>query len=50
MNKKITEIDPEIKKKIIQDREKDYGDYQYNFTVLAEMFTLVLADNLKKKI
>ena len=42
MNKKITEIDPEIKKKIVQDREKDYGDYQYNFTVLA--------DNLKKRI
>jgi len=50
MNKKITEIDPEIKKKIVQDREKDYGDYQYNFTVLSEMFTLVLADNLKKRI
>ena len=25
--KKITDIDPEIKKKIIEDREKDYGDY-----------------------
>ena len=50
MNKKITEIDPEIKKKIVQDREKDYGDYQYNFSVLSEMFTLVLADNLKKRI
>jgi len=48
--KKITDIDPEIKKKIIEDREKDYGDYQHNFTILSEMFTLVLYDNLKKRI
>ncbi len=47
---KVTEISNEIKKKIIQDREKDYGDYQYNFTILAELFTLILAANLKKKI
>ena len=47
---KVTEISNEIKKKIIQDREKDYGDYQYNFTILAELFTLILAPNLKKKI
>ncbi|AGE60319.1 hypothetical protein [Pelagibacter phage HTVC010P] len=45
---KITELTNEIKKKIIQDREKDYGDYQYNFTILAELFTLILAPNLKK--
>ena len=47
---KVTDINNEIKKKIIQDREKDYGDYQYNFTILAELFTLILAANLKKKI
>ena len=47
---KITELTNEIKKKIIQDREKDYGDYQYNFTILAELFTLILAPNLKKKL
>jgi hypothetical protein len=47
---KVTEISNEIKKKIIQDREKDYGDYQYNFTILAELFTLILAPNLKKKL
>ena len=46
--KKVTDIDPEIKKKIIEDREKDYGDYQHNFTILAEMITLILYDNLKK--
>ena len=47
---KITELTNEIKKKIIQDREKDYGDYQYNFTILAELFSLILAPNLKKKL
>jgi len=47
---KITDIDKEIKKKIVADREKDYGDYQYNFTILAELFTLILAPNLKKKL
>jgi hypothetical protein len=45
MTIKIAEIDNEIKAKIIADREKDYGDYQYNFIMLAEMFTLVLADH-----
>ena len=47
---KVTEINNEIKKKIIQDREKDYGDYQYNFSVLSDLFSLILADNLKKKL
>ena len=47
---KITDIDKEIKKKIVSDRQKEYGDYQYNFTILAELFTLILAPNLKKKI
>ena len=39
---KITELDQEIEKKIINDREKDYGNYQENFTLLAEMFTIIL--------
>ena len=47
---KVTDISNEIKKKIVQDREKDYGDYQYNFSVLADLFTLILAENLKKKL
>ena len=46
---KITDLDKEIKKKIVSDRQKEYGDYQYNFTILAELFTLILAPNLKKK-
>jgi len=47
---KITDLEKEIKKKIVSDRQKDYGDYQYNFTILADLFTLILADNLKKKL
>ena len=47
---KITDLEKEIKKKIVADRQKDYGDYQYNFTILAELFTLILAPNLKKKL
>ena len=39
-----------VKKKIVADRQKEYGDYQYNFTILAELFTLILAPNLKKKL
>ena len=45
---KITDIDKEIRKEF--DRQKEYGDYQYNFTILAELFTLILAPNLKKKL
>ena len=50
MDKKITEIDQEIEKKIIDDRQKDYGNYQENFVMLAEMFTIILANNLKARI
>ena len=50
MTVKIADLDKDIKAKIIAEREKDYGDYQHNFIMLAEMFTLVLADSLKKRI
>ena len=50
MDNKITDIDQEIEKKVINDREKDYGNYQENFVMLAEMFTIILAGNLKKRI
>ena len=47
---KITDIDQEIEKKIIDDRQKDYGNYQENFIMLAEMFTIILAGSLKKRV
>ena len=50
MDKKITDIDQEIEKKIIDDRHKDYGNYQENFIMLADMFTIILANNLKTRI
>tara|TARA_R100001369_G_scaffold35761_1_gene61089 strand:- start:114 stop:419 length:306 start_codon:yes stop_codon:yes gene_type:complete len=50
MDKKITDIDQEIEKKIIADRQKDYGNYQENFIMLAEMFTIILAGNLRRRI
>ena len=50
MDKKITDLDQEIEKKVIDERQKDYGNYQENFVLLAEMFTLILFDNLKKRI
>ena len=50
MDKKITEIDQEIEKKIVDERQKDYGNYQENFIMLAEMFTIILASNLRKRI
>ena len=42
MTVKMTDIRSRHQAKIIAEREKDYGDYQHNFIMLAEMFTLVL--------
>ena len=50
MDKKITDIDQEIEKRIIDDRQKDYGNYQENFIMLADMFTIILAGSLKKRV
>ena len=50
MDKKITDLDQEIEKKVIDDRQKDYGSYQENFIMLAEMFTIILAGNLRTRI
>ena len=50
MTTKVTDIDQEIEKRIIDERQKDYGNYQDNFIMLAEMFTIILASSLKKRI
>ena len=50
MTIKVTDIDQEIEKKIIDERQKDYGNYQDNFIMLAEMFTIILASNLRIRI
>jgi hypothetical protein len=41
------DIEEKIHKKIIEDRHKEYGDYQENFTLLAELFSIVLFNKIK---
>ena len=40
-------INEKILNKIVEDRHKDYGDYQENFRLLAVMFNVILHDLLK---
>ncbi len=44
----FVQLEEEIQRKIIKDRQQDYGDYNENFSILAEMFTIILFDKLKK--
>jgi hypothetical protein len=41
------DINQKILNKIVEDRHKDYGDYQENFRLLAVMFNVILHDILK---
>jgi len=41
-------IEEKIQRKIIQERHEDYGDYQENFALLAELFSIVLFDKINK--
>ena len=41
------DINEKILNKIVEDRHKDYGDYQENFRLLAVMFNVILHDILK---
>ena len=41
------DIEEKIQKKIIKDRQEQYGDYQENFALLAELFSIVLFDKIK---
>ncbi len=34
-------IEENIQKKIIKERQEDYGDYEENFALLAEMFSII---------
>ena len=42
------DIEEKIQKKIMQERHQDYGDYQENFALLAELFSIVLFDKINK--
>jgi len=41
------DIEEKIQKKIIEERHKEYGDFEENFTLLAEIFSVVLFDKIK---
>jgi len=41
------DIEEKIQKKIIKDRQEDYGDYEENFALLAEIFSIVLFDKIR---
>jgi len=36
-----------IQKRIIAERNQEYGDYQENFALLAELFSIVLFNKIK---
>ena len=40
-------IEENIQKKIIKERQEDYGDYEENFALLAEMFSIILFDKIR---
>jgi hypothetical protein len=40
-------IEEKIQKRIIEDRNQEYGDYQENFALLAELFSIVLFNKIK---
>jgi hypothetical protein len=41
------DIEEKIQKKIIADRHAEYGDYEENFALLAELFSIVLFDKIR---
>ena len=41
------DIEEKIQKRIIKERQEDYGDYEENFALLAELFSIVLFDKIK---
>lgn len=43
-------LEEQIKQKIREERNKEYGDYKFNFNVLAMLFSVVLRDSLKDDI
>jgi hypothetical protein len=41
------DIEEKIQKRIIEERNQEYGDYQENFALLAEMFSIILFSKIK---
>lgn len=47
---KTINLEEQIKEKIRKDRDKEYGDYEVNFHILAMLWSVVLRDKLKEDI
>ena len=43
----FVDIEEKIQKKIIEQRHEEYGDYEENFTLLSELFSIVLFNKIK---
>ena len=41
------DIEEKIQKRIIAERNQEYGDYQENFALLAELFSIILFSKIK---
>jgi hypothetical protein len=41
------DIEEKIQKRIIAERNQEYGDYQENFALLAKLFSIVLFNKIK---
>ena len=41
------DIEEKIQKRIIAERNQEYGDYQENFALRAELFSIVLFNKIK---
>jgi hypothetical protein len=41
------DIEEKIQKRIIAERNQEYGDYQENFALLAELFSIVIFNKIK---
>jgi|TARA_B100001057_G_scaffold499341_1_gene609597 hypothetical protein len=44
------DLSDKILKKIMEDRQKDYGDFKENFRLISVLFNVILHDKLKDDI
>ena len=50
MTKNTINLEDQIKEKIRNARNAEYGDYEINFHILAKLWSIVLRDKLKENI
>jgi len=49
-NMNTIDLEEEIKKKLREVKNKEYGDYKTNFTVTANLWSMILRKKLKVKL